>query len=154
MSDLVEQRCCIKFCVRNYISCAETFRMLQKAYGDQTLSQRNVYKWYKQFKEGREQVDDEIRPGRPSTSTDESHIKQIKDLVLKNRRLTVRAIANIVGISTGSVDTILKDVLGLRKRPFRKSSLTSVSKNEKNVGVSGLRQEEVSFEGDEIDLKE
>ena len=70
MSGFVEQRSAIKFCLRNEISVAETFRMLQKAFGDLTMSQKNVYKWYKDFKEGRERVDDLERPGRPSTSTD------------------------------------------------------------------------------------
>ena len=48
--------------------------MLQKAFGDLTMSHKNVYKWYKDFKEGRERVDDLERPGRPSTSTDKQHV--------------------------------------------------------------------------------
>ena len=72
MSEFFEQRSAIKFCLRNEISVAETFRMLQKAFGDLTMSQKNVYKWYKNFKEGREHVDDLKRPGRPSTSTEDS----------------------------------------------------------------------------------
>ena len=63
MSEFVEQRSAIKFCLRNGISVAETFRMLQKAFGDLTMSQKNVYKWYKDFKEGRERVDDLEHPG-------------------------------------------------------------------------------------------
>ena len=82
MSEFVEQRSAIKFCLRNEISVSETFRMLQKAFGDLTMSQKNVYKWYKDFKEGRERVDDLERPGRPSTSIDEQHVNQIKELVL------------------------------------------------------------------------
>ena len=74
MSEFVEQRSAIKFCLRNEISVAKTFRMLQKAFGDLTMSQKNVYKWYKDFKEGRERVDDLERLGRPSTSTDEQHV--------------------------------------------------------------------------------
>ncbi|KYN19489.1 hypothetical protein ALC57_08176 [Trachymyrmex cornetzi] len=109
MCDFVEQRSWIKFCLRNEISCAETFRMLQRAFDEQTLSERNAYKWYKQFKEGRERVEDKERLGRTSTSTDESHVKQIKDLVLNNRRLTIRNLADAVGISKGSVNNILKD---------------------------------------------
>ena len=60
--------------------------MLQKAFDDLTMSQKNVYKWYKDFIEGRERVDDLERTGRPSTSTDEQHVNQIEKLVHKNRR--------------------------------------------------------------------
>ena len=81
MSEFLEQRSPIKFCLRNEISVAETFKMLQKAFGDLTMSQKNVYKWYEDFKEGRERVDDLERPGRPPTSTDEQHVNQIKELV-------------------------------------------------------------------------
>jgi len=112
MSDFVEQRICIKFCLRNEYSAGET---LQKAFGDEAMSQKNVYKWYKDFKEGWERVQDEQRPGRLSTSTDESHVKEIKDLVLENRRLTIRDFADAVGISFGSTQTILKDVLCLKR---------------------------------------
>ena len=41
MSEFVEQRGAIEFCLRNEISVAETFRMLQKAFGDLTMSQKN-----------------------------------------------------------------------------------------------------------------
>ena len=85
MSEFVEQRSAIKFCLRNEISVAETSRMLQKVFVDLTMSQKNVYKWYKNFKEGRERVDDLERPERPSTSTDEQHVNRIKELVHKNR---------------------------------------------------------------------
>ena len=115
MSHNLEQRYCIKFCVRNEFSTAETLRMLQKAFGEQAMSRASVYDWYKLFKEGRERVEDEPRLGRPSTSTDEKHVKEIKDLVLKNRRLTIRDLGDIVGISKGSVNTILKEHLGLRR---------------------------------------
>ena len=112
MSEFVEQRSPTKFCLRNGISVTETFRIMQKVFGDLTMSQKNVYKWYKDLKEGRERVDDLERPGRPSTSTDEKHVNQIKELVDKNRQLTIRDLANTIGISRGSLNTVSKDILG------------------------------------------
>lgn len=89
--------------------------MLQKAFGDASMSRARAFDWHKAFKEGRELVEDEPRAPRPSTSTDEAHIKKVKELVLKDRRLTRRDIADIVGISEGSASTILREHLGLKR---------------------------------------
>jgi len=88
-----------KFCLRNEILAAKTLRMLRKVFGDSTMSQKNVYKWYKDFKEGRERVDDLGRSGRPSTSTDDQHFNKVKEFVLKNLRLTVRDLTDMIRIS-------------------------------------------------------
>ena len=56
------------------------------------------------------------RSGRPSTSTDvNQHVNKMKQLVLKNRLLTVKELTDTIGISEGSVKTIWKDLLGLWK---------------------------------------
>lgn len=115
MSHFVEQRICIKFCLRNNISASETIIMLQKAYGEEALSKTRIYEWYKMFKEGREEVGDEERRGRPMTSINDQNIEQVKDLVLKNRRLTIRDLAEAVNISIGSVQAILSDSLQLKR---------------------------------------
>ena len=39
--------------------------MLKLAYGECTVSQKSVYKWYKLFTEGREEVNNDARPGWP-----------------------------------------------------------------------------------------
>ena len=111
MSEFVEQKSAIKFCLQNEISVAETFRILQKAFGDMTMSQKNVYKWCKDFEEDRERVDDLERPGRSSTSPDEQHVNQIKELVHKNHRLTIRDLADIIGISR---ESLFKSLIWLR----------------------------------------
>ena len=85
--------------MQNYISAAETYRILQKVFGDETMSQKNVFKWYIDLKEGRERVDDLQRSGRPSTSIDDQNINKNKEMVLGNRRLIIRELVDIVGIS-------------------------------------------------------
>ena len=70
------------------------------------MSQKNVYKCYKDFKEGRERVDDLQRSGRPSTSTDDRHDNKVKQFSAQNRQLTVKDLTDMIGISEGSVKTI------------------------------------------------
>ena len=89
--------------------------MLQKAFGDETMSQKKFYKWNRDFKESRERVDVLQSSGRPSTSIDDQNIDKIKEMVLENRRLTIRELVDMVGISFGSVQTMLKDHLVLRR---------------------------------------
>jgi AraC-like DNA-binding protein len=53
------------------------------------------------------------RYGRPSNSRNDV-INQVRTLVKHDRRITVRELAHEVGVSTGSVYTILTADLGLR----------------------------------------
>ncbi|UYV77839.1 hypothetical protein LAZ67_15002543 [Cordylochernes scorpioides] len=78
----MDQRTCIKFCVKNEIKCADAFRMLTVAYGEATLDRSNVYRWYKMFSEGREDVNDEERAGHPSTSTTDEKINEQEKMIL------------------------------------------------------------------------
>jgi len=63
-----EQSCAIKFCVKLSESATVNYEKLQTAYGELSLSRAQVFRWHKFFLEGREQVEDEPRAGRPSTS--------------------------------------------------------------------------------------
>ncbi|VEN48079.1 unnamed protein product [Callosobruchus maculatus] len=89
--------------------------MLTVAYGEATLDQSNVYRWYKMFSEGREDVNDEERAGRPSTSTTDENIDKVKKIVLANRRITVREVAEDLNISIGSCHSILTNDLGMSR---------------------------------------
>ena len=62
-ADDKEQRICIKFCFKLNKTAAETHRMLKEAFGEQASSQTRTFKWLKQFKDGRESVEDRKHSG-------------------------------------------------------------------------------------------
>ena len=63
-----------------------------------TMSRIQVQLWYNRFKEGRENVNGDARPGRPSTSTTDENIEASKKMILNNLRITIRDVANNVNI--------------------------------------------------------
>jgi len=49
----VEQRVCIKFCVRLGKTASETFEMLKQAFGDSCMSRSRTFEWFGLFKNSR-----------------------------------------------------------------------------------------------------
>ena len=98
----MDQRICIKFCVKNEIKGNKVCEMLTKAYGESAMSKTRVYEWYKRFQDGREDVEDDERHGRPSTSATDKNVKKVKEMVENDSRITIREVADDIGISIGS----------------------------------------------------
>ena len=73
------------------------------------------FRWVKAFKAGKFSVEDDTHPGRPKTSVTKANITAVKIVVEQDARLSVKDIASCTGISEGSVQTILKKCLDLRK---------------------------------------
>ncbi|UYV76645.1 hypothetical protein LAZ67_14001565 [Cordylochernes scorpioides] len=89
--------------------------MLTVAYGEATMDRSNVYGWYKMFSEGRKDVNDEERAGRTSTSTTDEKINEVGKMILANRRITVREVAEDLNITIGSCHSIFINDLGMRR---------------------------------------
>ena len=77
MEKKIEQRVCLKFCVCNGITATESLKMLQKCFGESTLSRTQVFKWHKAFSEGRKVVENLPHASRPSTSVNDNNIEKV-----------------------------------------------------------------------------
>ena len=115
MQENIEQRYDIKFCVKLKKSATETFVSLTEAYGDATLLRTMVFKWHKAFKEGRENVEDDPRSERPISSTNNENVEVVQAVMVKDRRLNVRMIAEETGLDRNAVHRISTDHLHMRK---------------------------------------
>ena len=110
-----EVRSYIKCRIRLNIDSKQIFNELCGIYGPQIISVLTVFRWVKAFKAGKFSVEDYTLPGRPKTSVTKANIAVVKTVFEQDARLSVKDIASCTGISEGSVQTILKKRLDLRK---------------------------------------
>lgn len=116
MDKNIDQKICLKFCLGNEISCAEAYKMLEKAFGESVMPYSTARTWYRMFKDGREEAEDKPRSGRPSTSTTDDNVDKVKEIVLENRHSSLREVAGVLKVSHESVRSILIDQLGMAPR--------------------------------------
>ena len=62
-----------------------------------------------------ESLKDDDRPGCPHTAVTDHNIEKVRDVIQKDRRLGVRAVAEEVNLDRESVQRILRDKLNMRK---------------------------------------
>ena len=79
----------------------ETFSAITTTFGDDSLSECQVYRWHKAFLENRDEISDEARAERPSMIT--THITHVRELLNSDRRLNVRSVAHTLNIPKSTV---------------------------------------------------
>ena len=64
--------------------------------------------WHKRFREGREDVEDDPKSGRPTTSRTNENVEHVREKVCSDCRLTVRMIADELSMNSerGSLQKI------------------------------------------------
>ncbi|KAJ4448759.1 hypothetical protein ANN_00150 [Periplaneta americana] len=83
-----EVRSVIRFLNARHLKPAEIYRQLKEVYGDTVMNERNVRKWCEMFNNGRTNVHDETRPGRPSLITEDLKTK-VNDRILQDKRTSL-----------------------------------------------------------------
>lgn len=145
-SEKLEQRAVIKFLQKTGSKPADTIKEFKTVYGDRRLSNRTVYKWYKRFgSEGRTEVDDKKRCGRP----ERRDVHFVEEMIEQDNRMSVRGISKALGIPKSSVYDILKKDLHLKKVATRWVPYSlSADQMQKRVDISEAFLERYRREGD------
>lgn len=114
-----ELRSVIRFFTAKNETAINIHRHLLGVYGEGCMSIQMVRRWRSWFLEGRKNVHDEERSGRPVTATDNAAIVAVRNVVDEDQRVSIDEIKDRLppGMEIGrsSVATILSDTLRYRK---------------------------------------
>ncbi|GBM02475.1 Putative uncharacterized protein FLJ37770 [Araneus ventricosus] len=109
----MEQRVNITFCFK--LGKMATHEMVMKVYGVKAVSKKCVLEWFKRFRDGKEDVEDEPRSGRPSTSTTPDNIEREQRMLEGDQRLSLRMIEKELKIRLSSLSKIVHEHFQRRK---------------------------------------
>lgn len=110
-----EQRANIKFCFKLGKTFTETHQMMKQVYGDDCLSRSRVHEWFKRFQEGREDLEDDERSGRPRETVNEENTEIVRQFIKKEPKSSLKYMESELHISAASIYRILTENLSLRK---------------------------------------
>ena len=89
--------------------------MLQTAFGASCMNRSSVFEWHKRFKEVRDSVRDDDRCGRSKEVRTPELIGQIKNFMDKDHRVSIETMSAHFDVSVGTVDSIIREELKMRK---------------------------------------
>ena len=113
--DNLEERYAIKLCFKLGKNAKKTDILLQTAFRPSCMNRASVFEWQKRFKEARESVRDDESCGRSKEVRTPELIGQIKNFVVKDRRVSIETISAQFDVSVGTVHTIIREELEMRK---------------------------------------
>jgi len=93
----------------------EIHAILKETLEEHATSYATVKNWVAQIRRGDFSTCDAPRSGRPKTVTNPEIIDQIHELILEDRRISAKSIAEQLGISRERVGSIIHEDLDMRK---------------------------------------
>ena len=101
--------------------------------GPDAPAYRTVAKWAERFREGREDVNDDLRSGRPLSELTDENIELVRQVITNDPHSTYADIIAETFLSHGTIERIIHDHLKLRKVTSRwvPHQLTAEQKKER-----------------------
>lgn len=146
-----EVRSVIRFLSAKGVKAVDIYREISAVYGENIMSEGMVRKWVRAFKDGRSNVHDEERSGRPSLITDEL-IGKVDEKIQENRRFTISSLSEqFPQVSRSVIYDIVTERLHYRKLCSRwvPKMLTEVHKT-KRLGSALAFLSRYDEEGDDF----
>jgi transposase len=113
--DKIEYCAVINFFLKEGLTPNEIHSKFLKVYEDSSPLISTIKKWAAEFKHGHASLEDDPREERPKSATTPKIIEQVHDILLDDRRMKVREIAETIGISKECVGYILHEQLDMTK---------------------------------------
>lgn len=114
-----EIRAVIKFFCLEHMSGKDIKARLDATLGSSAPAKSTVYSWVAEFGRGRTSCEDEHRTGRPIEVVTAENVKKVYKMIMGDRRLKVREIAEALSLSNGTVFKILHEHLEMHKSSAR-----------------------------------
>ena len=93
------------------MNAIEISKELDNIYKDSAPSYRTVAKWLAEFKDPERAFGDAPRMGRPSTITTDENIEAVERIVMRDRQISMRRLAEELGI----IHEIMNNHMGMKK---------------------------------------
>ena len=93
----------------------ETKASLDKHYGESAPSYSTIKNWFSDFKRSRTCTKDECRSGRPNEGASEENTTLIHQMIMEDRKVNIRQIAEVMGLSKDTVWRSIHEKLQMKK---------------------------------------
>ena len=107
----IEHRAVIMFFARKRLNAIEISKELDNVYKHPAPSYRTVAKWMAEFKDPEHGFEDALRLGRPSIITADENIEAVERIVMRDRQMSIRRLAEELAI----IHEIVNNHMGMKK---------------------------------------
>ena len=110
----IEHRAVIKFFTWKGVNTTEISKELDNVYQDSAPSYRTVTNWLVEFNNPEHGFQDALRMGRPSTITSDENIQAVEQIVMSDRQISIRRLAEALAI-LAIIHEIMNNHMGMKK---------------------------------------